>query len=187
MLTESYFELVVRDKRGRVLGRRQQRLDSLVIAFIDLLYVHQRNTTGTLTDINGVSRTTSDQAESFRVKGGANDDTLGPVVGTGSAAVAMTDYALGAQIAHGSGAGQLDHKATTFVAPATVGSSRSYEIRRIFENLSGGSITINEVGLYIYNDGTTNTFLMARDLVSGGQAVPDNASATLVYTVQITV
>lgn len=70
------------------------------------------------------------------------------------------------------------------------GPEASFTITRVFTNLSGASITINEVGIVFMHSasgGIPRYFLGMRDLVPGGQAVPDGGAATLEYTMRITV
>jgi len=181
----AYFTLEVKDKNGRLVKRIRRRSRSYVIGFLDFLAVHWRNTSGSITDTGGTSRTVGG-AYVYACNGAYQDDTYGPVVGTGTTAVAVTDTKLVTQIAQGTGAGQLDHQATTTTAPATSGSTRSFTVRRVLVNASGGTITIQECGVYAKELTNSWKFCLVRDLVSGGQAVPNGGSATLTYTIGVT-
>jgi hypothetical protein len=64
-----------------------------------------------------------------------------------------------------------------------VNPSGSFTVRRYFTNKSGGSITVNEVGIYAL----MRELAIARDLVSPGVAVLNNETLKVEYTFQITV
>ena len=188
MRISGHWTLEVRDPCGRLVSRRKERLHSFVRGFLDLLYAQMENTGKTVVDIGGTGRTVAGSPSNFNQVVYAGDDGDGLLVGTGTTAVAIGDYSIETLIAHGSGSGQLDYKVQTLVDPATVGSSRSFEIRRLFENKSGASITINEWALYADMGPSSEwTALMIREIVSGGQAVGDNFTANLVVTIKVTV
>jgi len=81
----------------------------------------------------------------------STDDSIGLIVGASDSAFSATATALTAKIAHGTGAGQLEYSvmpyATDTVEPATNGSKTTMTLARRFENSSGGSVTIKEVGI----------------------------------------
>jgi len=127
-----------------------------------------RNTVGALGDIAGAS--------------GA--DTRGLVVGTGTNAVTIADYALQTKIAHGISAGQLQYGSHTFIAPVTTGSNNDWYASRSFTNGSGGSITVNEIGIYYY---ASYYFLLERTKLASGYACADLAGFVLQYRFRVTV
>lgn len=183
------YELTIRDRQGRVLRRRRRLSRSYLTAFINLLNLQMRGAINLATlDTGGVSRDADYNALNFIAAAPLADATHGPVVGTGTTAVAIGDSALATQIAEGSGSGQLSHQVTTLTTPSTVGSTRSFTLQRVFINNSGASITVNECGIYIQgHDGTvTRYFCAVRDLVSPGVAIPNGGSGTLTYTISIT-
>ena len=138
----------------------------------------------------------------------ANDSTYGIVVGTGTATPTPNDYALGNQIQNGTGNGQLVYGAHT-INPAPVsngsiswyttttppssgllpvsGNTTSWQISRTFQNQSGASITVSEVGLITETfTGTEGVFaLLAHDLLSSPITIPNNAVLTIVYTISV--
>lgn len=121
-------------------------------------------------------------------------EDIGIVVGTGVTAVTPTDYALATRILHGRTAGRLEYGGCEFIGIAFVNPNGEFTIRRYFTNASGGSITVNEVGLYaagtkmVANDyGFTWPFAIARDIVSPGVAVADGEILRVTYVPQITV
>jgi hypothetical protein len=120
--------------------------------------------------------------------------TMGIQVGSGADAVSPTDYALGTKIAHGRGAGELEYGGCELVNLAVAAPNVSFDIRRYFTNLSGGNVTVNEVGIYaagtqyISSDwGNTWSFCIARDLLGAPVVVADTELLRVTYTPTTTV
>jgi hypothetical protein len=118
-------------------------------------------------------------------------ELIGIVVGTGVAAVTPTDYALGTRLAHGSAAGQLEYGGCELLSITFANPNGQFTIRRYFTNNSGGTITVQEAG--IYSVGTYAPvpwyawpFCIARDL-TGAVAVANTELLRVTYVVQITV
>ena len=138
----------------------------------------------------------------FDLNDSANDSTYGIVVGTGTATPTPNDYALGNQIINGTSTGQLVYGAHEISpAPQTIGSASqltttttptsgilpvsgnttSFQVSRTFQNQSGTSITVSEVGIYVQ---TPNGYaLIIHDLLSSPITIPNNAVLTIVYTI----
>jgi len=171
---------------GRLLSRRRVKCHSYVGNFIDLLYVQFAQSNQSITDTSGVSRSVGISQYNLWAYAAAADDTKGVLVGTGTAANDVAKYALATKIAHGTGAGQLQYGACGIGVPATVGQKRQMTIARTFTNVSGASITVNEVGLVIQGlvSGSTYYFLVERTLSTN--AIANTASATWTYTISIT-
>ena len=119
---------------------------------------------------------------------------VGIQVGTGTNAVTPTDVALQTRVAHGRSAGQLEYGGCEFINITFSDPNGEFTIRRYFTNASGGSITVNEVGIYATagkaigtNGGNTYIFLIARDKVDPGVAVADTEILRATYVPQITV
>ncbi|MBA7589973.1 hypothetical protein ES708_32072 [subsurface metagenome] len=117
---------------------------------------------------------------------------IGIQVGTGITAVTPTDTALATRIAHGRSAGQLEYGGCELFGIAFSDPNGEFTIRRYFTNASGGSITVNEVGIYSVgcskkSSGYSWAFLIARDVVSPGVAVLDGEILRVTYVPQITV
>jgi len=165
--------------------------DALLKNWIDMLWLS--NFCGTTT-VDGQTVSMTDTSNTARSQGcyrpfilvaAAAVSAYGLVVGTGSGAVTLTDYRLGTQIAHGVGAGQLSYGGTGLVAPSTSGADRSWQASRTFTNSSGGDITVNEVGIYVYSS-NPYYYCIARDL-TGGVLIANTKVGTLTYTFKITV
>lgn len=115
----------------------------------------------------------------------------GIVVGTGTTAVAPTDYQLTTQIVDGITTGTLEHFPCAGTNLTTSSTAGSFNVERLFRNTSGGTITINEIGIYALhaNDSSTNQinhFCIIRDLVSPGFAVANGEYMRTIYTITVT-
>jgi len=119
-----------------------------------------------------------------------NGELLGIVVGTGVGAVAPADYALGTKIAHGEAAGELQYGGCELLPIVIANPNGEFTIRRYLTNVSGGGITVEEVGIYSpgsdYLTFDAWPFCVARDL-TGGVAVANTELLRVTYVVQITV
>lgn len=186
-----YYQLVITDQQGRVIRRtRVRRSRSLLRQWIELLRVRftqedqagVRNIAGALVTIIHASTV------GMLINGGAGDANRGPVAGGGSAPVDIADFRLGALIPNGTGAGQLAYAATSFSGIVVDATSAQFTVSRIFNNQSGGPVTIREVGIHAQNNISgqiQHFFLIVRDLVSPAETVPSGGAATLVYTVRV--
>jgi len=178
--------VVVRDPRGRITFERTKACRSYVRAMMDILHAAMSyGSTLLVPDTGNTPRTITAHVNNFRADGGAGVTTHGIRVGTSTQAVAITDYALISPIAEGAGAGQLQHAATTFVTPVTVGSTRRFTISRTLTNVSGGSITVQEAAIYCMGSATPYYFCVERSLLSF--TIPNGSSATVTYTISVTV
>ena len=182
------YELEV-TKDGKVLSKYSKKngLDPFVTNAIRMLKAVFASTTVaedscSLTDIAGVSQTF--RGSGFPVmgaKGDAGDNTIGPVVGTSDLAFVRTQYKLDSKIAHGSGGSQLLYGATTVEAAAEENSTGRFRLIRGFTNSSGGSITVKEIAIDVYNDDPATSFMLCRDVLASPQTIPDGATLTLRY------
>jgi hypothetical protein len=105
--------------------------------------------------------------------------------GTSDAAFALENYALGAVIVSGNGAGQLLKSAMTRGTPAYNGGTKvwSNTLACIWNNNSGNSITVKETGLGAsYTGGYP---LMERSVLSPTVAVANGAQLTVTYTISM--
>lgn len=117
----------------------------------------------------------------------------GIVVGTGTTAVAPTDYQLATQILDGTTSGTLEHFPCAGTNFTTAGSTASFDMERLFRNSSGGSITVNEVGMYGAYDEFSGFsvsvlahFCLIRDIVSPGFTINNGEYMRIVYTLSVT-
>jgi len=141
---------------------------------------------------------------------GANDSSYGIVVGTGTATPTANDYNLQSQITNGTGNGQLIYGSHT-ITPAPVsngtanyyittttptsgllpvsGNTTSWQISRTFQNQSGASITVSEVGLIseiYYTTSEIYFVLLTHDLLSSPITIPNGGVMAITYTISVT-
>ena len=113
--------------------------------------------------------------------------SFGVVVGTGTTAFDLDDYRLDAIVSHGNSSGQLYYQAQA--APVTTYSgdpdfTENILHKRVFNNNSGATITVNEVGLVFFTYGTWYNVMMSRDVLDTPAVVLNGAQLTV--TVSIT-
>lgn len=187
--------VTVRRADGSIREQWSKKSESFTRQFIDLLIVQMggvdtrsgievRDITNTLVAI-GMSPQTLDSNALV------NDDTFSIVLGTGNTAPTITDYAIETKIAHGAGAGQLQHSLTAFGLPTSNATQSHFTITRDFSNASGGDITVNEIGLYqrgrevgvVMHDSSRamHIFLTIRDTIAGGIVIGNGETLTINY------
>ena len=195
------------ERRGLIASTPPIRCRSFVQQFLQLLYVGLQNGANfNVTRISG-SGISVDLIEAFRMVitgAGRGGSTLGfhsggsyltstqsgIVVGTGTNAVTVTDFALQTPIADGTDSGQLEYLSCGMTNYRISGNTGSFDIERLFRNSSGGSITINEIALYggsidfngiaLYSN--PRSFCLIRDLVSPGFTLNDGLYLRAIFT-----
>ena len=191
-------EIAVKKPDGTVTKQWKKRAESLVRQFFDVWLVQLLNVPEMnplqIRDTGNLLRDIAMSDWTFNANALTGDATFGLVVGTGNVAPTILDYALGAQILHGIGAGQVQYGNVAFGLPASDPTTSSFTITRDFANASGGSITVNEIGLYVKADEAlavnpfypTNQriFMTIRDVIGGGIAVPNGQTLTINYRFQ---
>ena len=109
------------------------------------------------------------------------DDTRGILVGSSDASFDETDTALTTKIEHGTGAGQLEYGVMPYTAdtvePYINGSKTLMTLARRFENNSGSSVTIKEVGIV-----TASGTLLCRFVPSDPIVIENGASEIITIT-----
>ncbi|MCK9195435.1 MAG: hypothetical protein M0P16_00460 [Syntrophales bacterium] len=111
-------------------------------------------------------------------------------VGTADTAFDIDQYTLAAAIEDGTSSGQLSHVAQAAAISAYTSGTQTWKttVARIFNNNSGGSITIKEVGInnifYVPSYGA-RTVLMERSILSPTVAVPNGAQLTVTYEISM--
>ncbi|MBA7680895.1 hypothetical protein ES703_89216 [subsurface metagenome] len=186
-------ELTVKDKDGKVTEHRLMRSKSFIRQFLELLWIEflkpPPKASLIMMDTGGIPRDIYENEINFACNAGLGIETHGIIVGTGTTAPTIDDYVMETPIAHGTGAAELEYSAVTFGAPASDASISQFTITRNFSNPgNGGDITVNEIGLYVKGyDGATRYFMIIRDKVAGGIAVPDGQTLTVNYREQVVV
>jgi hypothetical protein len=194
-------ELTVKDKAGNVKHHSVRRGESFVRGFIDTLFVQMggvvtmRPHYAICTD--GVERGYAMSVHAFRCPAAVGATYYGILVGTGTTAPTINDYAMETLITHGTGAGQLQYGAVAFGLPTATAVLSYFTVTRDFSNASGGSIVVNEIGLAVdmhptnqvfSNTRPNNVFILTiRDVIGGGITVDDGETLTVNYRQQATV
>ena len=186
------YRVVVTDKDGKVLHAISAPSKSFVRQWNQLINVAARGVDATVTDTDGVGRlvSTTWTQTMLNANAGIGDSDFGILVGKGSAAVTINDYALQTQLTEGVGVDQLNHQLMEFTVPETAGSTCSFKVRRSMINNSGATIVgVQELGVYV-NFKTTTTYYKAlafRDVLGSAVDVPDGGAITVEYTIGVTV
>ncbi|MGI0012840.1 MAG: hypothetical protein ACREBU_05260 [Nitrososphaera sp.] len=182
-------DIKVVDKQGRVTYETHVIPNSKVTALIAILYSQMRQIAGdgsTTNDTGGIARAFNPNSAVLNANATISNNAFGIQVGTGVAGVALADFSLATLIAEGIGVGQLNYGAMSILAPLTIGSTRRFTAARTLTNNSGASITVNEVGFVVQAVGAgTWNFLIERTLLTF--AIPNLATATVTYTISVTV
>jgi hypothetical protein len=199
----AYLIAIVRDSTGKVIKVHRQRSHSPTANFIGLLLpLTWFNYTGNSYTITNIAGGTCSYKPGM---GGSPQDIAYPnsaynhptylamiQVGSGRQSNPSSATKLAAPIPNGSGSGQLIYGSVSIPATVTVsGSSAYFYISQAYNNQSGATITITEVGvvlqlqLAIYNNtGSTNCgqVLVWYDVLSSAISVPNGGSVTIYYT-----
>lgn len=189
-------ELTVKDKNGKVTDHRIMKSKSFVRQFLELLWIQSYQIPElicyTLRDTSNVLQDIAESGYIFACDALANNDTFGIIVGTGTTAPTIDDYAVGTKIPHGTGVGppvELQYGAVTFGAPASDATTSQFTVTRDFANASGAAATVNEIALYVkgYIYNSDYYFMAIRDVIAGGISVPDGQTLTVNYREQAVV
>jgi len=199
----AYLTVVVRDSEGNVIKVHRQKSHSptanFILLMLPLTYFTNTNSSVTIKNTGGSTYSyqpgvnANAQAISY-----PNNYTNVPTyllmiqVGSGTQSNPHTAYSLASPIANGSGAGQLVYGQPSIPSNITVsGSSAYFIISQTFNNNSGSTITITEVGIVVYiqtisasGSNTTNfgNVLVWYDVLSSSISVPNGGSVTIYYT-----
>lgn len=123
--------------------------------------------------------------------GAAGVNTQGGVAGTDNTAESIDDFELGTIIIHDAApptAGRMEYLEMVLVEAWNGGSSYYYSIwTRPMDNNSGGAITVNEVGLIFrsFSGGGNSRFMIARDVIGGGQVVNNGDRLNVDYETRV--
>jgi len=199
----AYLIAVVRDSEGKIIKVHRQRSHSPTANFIGLFlpisYFSTNNVSFTITNVTGGTCTYKPGL------GGNPQDIVYPntannlntyivmiQVGSGQQSNPYTATALAAPIANGSGAGQLVYQPVTPPSSIAINGNTAYfYITQTYNNISGGTVTITEVGIILYlitavyntsHYTMCNNLLVWYDVLSSAISVPNAGSVTIYYT-----
>jgi len=179
--------ITIKDKDGKIIKVHNQKSHSFVANFLDIIGTLFANTTYNVT-------TTSGNAFGYAVGETVNLNCGSPgicgiVIGTGTATPTPNDYRLELPIANGTGSGQLVYSNPTFTKPSVSGNTTSMTISQTFQNQSGASITVTEVGMIaaVWSSSiTTQYVLITHDLLSSPITIPNGGVMAITYTISVT-
>lgn len=156
-----------------------RRINSLIKQFILLLMVQAGVTAQTIKNTAGGDVSVATGASAFRCNAPSGTTTYGPVIGTGTNAVTMTDYALQTQVTT-----NIAHALPSFLAENPDASTWRLAITRVFTNNKGVTLDITEVGLYVLGGAGASTHCIDRTLYS--VSVPNGENLSLTYRITVT-
>jgi len=196
MKRELWYKAIVRDRGGRVLSQEEKKSRSFLGLWNKMMWTQMTNAAYPglmVTDINGNSWAlgVGTSGQNFRMNAGAENVAMGIVIGTSNTPVAITDYRMGALIAQGFGAGQMDYMAMVINASVVADPNCDFFMSRQMANNSGGLITVRESGIYVMMERSLSPFTMAygcgvRDVFGTPQDIPDGGGITIEYTLRVT-
>ena len=198
-------EVKKEDVRGNTVVLHQDISKSFLLGFVGLMVrswaAGQTESVKAIdTNVNDVNNTS--RREFYCCVGGigtyysaygtvyTDNNDLGIVVGDGTGSFDTEAFILGSKIDHGRGAGELEYFGTIAGRISSLGSNPfSFDLEAIFRNSSGGSVTVNEVGIYSVGNVTSNnkrSYCILRDNVTP-IPVADGEYLKVKYTLQISV
>lgn len=177
---------------GKVGRWRRIRANFWVKQMAAILYANIGWVDATAVDVNGTSGSLIVTISGYTIRmriGSVTGSTQGIVAGTSNAALDRDQFNLQAKISHGNGAGQLFYNTQLYDPLTAITGGYRLRLFRQLDNNSGNSITIQEVGLIVDHNwpGVLNNFtqfLVLRDLIPGGHAVPNGGSVILRYDLE---
>ena len=199
----AYLTVIVRDSEGNIINVHRQRSHSPTTNFIALLlpvnYYTNTNSSITITGLAGAAMNYqpafSNNGYNITYPNGANNYysyLLEIDVGSGTQSNPLTATNLASPISNGSGAGQLVYGTVSASSTITANGNVGYfTISQTYNNNSGGTVTITEVGvvtkisifnIYVYAYEGIFTLLTWYDTLSSPISIPNGGSATIYYT-----
>lgn len=161
----------------------KKRCDSLLANFLNILSCQMAQDTRSIVDVNGAGTPVNPSQYQLQCDAPNNNSAYGLLFGTGYTPIDIEDYKLESKIEQGVIPGYLDYGATSITPFTRVGNGGNIAIVRQVSNISGSSITIYEVGLYVFNLATYACIV--REL-PGGIVVAPAQTRTFTLVIQIT-
>jgi len=181
-----FYQIKVTDKNGKIVRKtRLRRSKSFCLAFLQAVEVQFSNATVLIKDTLAANISTIPAVVTLSTLGPEANDSQSLLLGTGTTTPTNIDYVMETKIAHGSGAGELNHAATSFITSQVVGPNVDFQVLRSFQNLSGSPINVTEAG--IYSTLTSGKFGLTVHDVFTAVPVADGETITVTYTFRTTV
>ena len=201
-MLKTYIQIFKYSDKGLIYKSRKKLSRSFIKAFMGLLYgrFSGENIGSTFVTVEGSVASNQGTSYSFYSAGASDSLTdltytytqarrqVGIHLGTGTAAVQLIDRAMAIEIAKGTGTGELEYLGTTGTETVVSAPNASFTLEAYFRNGSGGSIDINEMGVYSSSQYSSVSwrFCIIRDLVSPAVTIADSEYLKVVYTFTIT-
>jgi hypothetical protein len=210
-ISETFWELEVRDKNGKIIQSLKQRSHSWVRNAYNMMFCYLAGKDLSNSSFGAGSLSLKDTGNGVRYGGGpvclsqqapvdstsmgyrgpAGNDTYGILVGSGTNPEDFESYALHVKIANGTGTGQLTYVEAEIHAilwnPGTL--TMKNNLVRYFNNNSGADVSVNEVALVLHGYGPGNSvpynYMTARDRLVTTVIVPNTGQLKVTYTVQL--
>ena len=172
-------QAVLTDQDNNVVRRYPwKRANSLLKQFIQLLTVQLSQTNQTIKKTNGVDQAGGVYASNFACNADADLTLIGIVIGTGITPVTMTDYKLQTQVTT-----NIAHAAVSFAVENPDTSTWRIAITRGFTNNTGATLSVKEVGLYVFF--TASSYVVCADRTLYAVDVPSGVTLTLTYRITV--
>jgi len=199
----AYLTLIVRDSNEKVVKVHRQRSHSPTKNLLQLLipFYYLNSNSISITIVNTSNSSTSFVPATFTgISYPSNQKNISSYlvmiqVGSGSQSNPYNAYGLAAPIANGTGTGQLVYGTPSVSASITAsGSSAYFYVSQTFNNNSGGTVTITEVGIitnintygpYGGNNYSLGNILVWYDVLSSPISVPNGGSVVIYYTFMV--
>jgi len=170
----------VADARGKVTAFPERPANSLLTAFVNLLFIQLAQLTTSIRDTSNTLRNVALNTKNLMVAGGAANTTTGILIGSGTTAPTMADYKIETQLT-----ANVTHGATSLFLDAPDANTYVAAIARTFTNLTGGILAIREVALVVEaSSAPAYYFCIDRTLFS--EDVPNGLPTTLTYRIYVT-
>jgi len=209
--------VTIKDKNGKIIKQHKQHSHSFLMNFAAMLATAMLNPFASIKNFYyfkitagtwySIDTSYAYQNDLFTMLDSSNDSSYGIVVGTGTATPTPNDFELENQIINGTGSGQLVYGAhsispTPGTSALQAGTSTpssgvltpsnnttSFSVSRTFQNQSGASITVSEVGIMSMTEEYSevyNPVLLIHDLLSSAITIPNGGVMGITYTISVT-
>lgn len=187
-----HYSIEVFDKTGIVIFAKTARSESYCKSWNQSWCLEMNaNVLPVITDVTGaaIAPNAKRRSDVFAAFALAGITTQGIRVGLGNAAVTINDTKLQTPCIEGTAANQFLHQVMVFTAPAVVGGTISFTLKRSMINNSGGAISVAEIGCQTLQPDSNDSphYIMAFRDVVGPISVPNGGGITVTYTISVTV
>lgn len=155
------------DKDEVIKRIKWRRSHSFVQQFLEVMEAQARASSKTVRDVIGNTQTVyagTSQTPFMSLAASATNSVYGVVVGTGTLVGSNSSFQMDNKVNHGTSTGQLYYYDTLFTEPIVSGGNVDLVVGRTFQNQTGSTIYLHEIGLLSYH--YNNLYLLlARDLM----------------------